>query len=154
MLMHKYIQPEFFHRFACLIYGLDKQLDKLEEEVKELRQALLERNIEHIEEEMADVEVCLPYFYLKFNHTKKQRVIEYSGRDDDPLTYIELWLHLFSFYKNDKTNNSIIYILDIATDMLCEAMFTIYNEYNLDMYKISEIRDQKKQRTVRRIIKK
>lgn len=153
MLMHKYIQPELFHRFMVLCKGTKHQLEKLKEEVEELRDALVSGDIDKIKEEVADVEVCLPYLYLCFKFTKKQRVIEYKG-GAEIMSYIEAWLNFYKFYKNHPTEYLTINILDIATSLLCESLFEVYNKYNLDMYEITEIRQAKKQRTIRRLFNK
>lgn len=150
MLMHKYIQPELFHRFMVLCKGTGYQLDKLNEEVEELRDALVSGDVDRIKEEVADVEVCLPYLYLCFKSTKRQRVIEYKG-GAEIMPYIETWLNLYKFHKNHQSEFLTVKILDIVTSLLCEALFEIYVKYDLDMYEITEIRQAKKQRTIRRL---
>ena len=147
----KVVKPELFHHAVMLFNGRKVQMDKVKEELLELKQALAEGNRDHIVEELADVEVVLPYLTMIYMsgyrfEIKRTGELDYSEVCD-------ILLIVFDYYLKTQMNVGIYGALIGVTQCLCESLFNVYAKYQITQEEIHDWKIKKKARTIARKVK-
>lgn len=148
--MVKQLKITAFHKIVRLYFGRQPQLDKVLEEVRELHKAVSSGNKKDIAEELADVELTLPYL--------KAICIPHATLRIEPQTSPEPFLSVsaivilaLTIMNKHGDNAFIIHILEIALMHYCRSLHTLYEEYGYTIKEIDDIVDYKKRRTLKRI---
>lgn len=149
--MVKIIKPELFHHAIMLINGIDKQIAKVKEELLELKQALAEGDRDHIVEELADVEVVLPYLIMTHMSGYKFEIIR-TGEYDYALI-CDILLKVYDLYNKSHKNVGAYKALIGLTQLLCESLYNIYAKYQITDEEIKQWKIKKKARTIARKVK-
>jgi len=148
--MVKKLKPELFHYVSTAIFSKSECFDKLSEEIIELQQAIESNNIQDIAEEMADVEICIPYMNRKMYLGKVEFKIENYFKRIDFKDSSDMVLQAIVLYKKYGANSITETLCCQSTHLMCGALYCLYKDYNIDVKLVDEIISFKKQRTIRR----
>jgi len=149
----KKIYPELFHFMSVSLHGKKTCYDKVNEEVRELYKALVDKDRDAILSELADVENVLPYLNRMYGYFDNTNVIRNEVYSMDALEIIEVWLHVYQMFQRYNVHKFMFQYFNETTKLLCYALHNIYAEYDIDNKEIDEIKDYKRQRTIKRRLK-
>lgn len=148
MVIRKIIKPELFHKGVMLLNGRIVQIDKVIEEMLELKEALDEKDREHIVEELADVEVTLPYLILTYMSGDKFEV-KRTGSYDYAVA-CDLLIICINLYRANTGNINLYNAMKGLTRHLCECLYNIYQQYEISFEEVDQWKIKKKARTLAR----
>lgn len=153
MIHKKELRKDIFHHTMICIFGREAQKAKVYEEVEELLEAIEKDSLENIKDELADVELCIPYLnsFIGVGFGKKWKIQPHGGKYADTLEVLRLWLYLYKMCIVE--DNLVLWnLIEDVTSLLCDTIYDIYVHYEIDPEEIDKIKEYKKGRTFRRAV--
>ena len=150
--MIKKIKPETFHLLSTTFYGKHECFAKLSEEIVELQQAIYNNDLENITEEMADVEICIPYLEKIMPASQDEYRIESCDRKIDFKDSSDMLLQAIGLYKKYNDIKAVVDLCSRSTQLMCHALYYLYKDYKISPHLVDDIKDFKKKRTILRRI--
>ena len=147
--MVKQLNKTMYHTIATLLYGRKAQLDKVVEELRELNTALSLNDRENIIEELADVELVLPYLKQIIGCPSKFEV-KHSGKRDYGFGAVVLMLSIDAYNSENLPSIHLNRVIDSIAVYVCQSLACIYSDYGINTRDVDEIKAQKMKRTLKR----
>lgn len=145
------IRYNLFHTTTITRYGLRHQVEKFIEEADELVEALRETDREHIVEELADVELTLPYIikpYLNYSSMSvKSLGVRMSIEDSTELIKLCVKLRM-----KHGSVRSLFTLLQQAVNYYVLSLSMIYEEHLISNEEVQDWKEEKMRRTLKRMI--
>lgn len=153
-MVMSHLKTSVFHSVMILYHGKDYQIGKVFEEIKELSDALREKNRDHIVEELADVEIVLPYLkkiYVYNAQLKIEPYPEFAYEYDDIAEVVLILMRFRAKYGDNKKINNL---LQDSLSLFCYALGDIYYKYDILPDEIEKWKEEKYRRCLKNIAKK
>lgn len=147
--MVKVLNKTPFHFIMVIKNGKNHQLNKLIEELNELSLALKSEDIESIKDELADVELTLPYLKQIISCPSKFK-IDNKGKLNYQFASAILQ-GLIRMKVEEKNQNFYLHsAIDAMAVYICNSLACIYIDYDIDPEEIEEIKRGKMKRSIMR----
>jgi len=150
----KELKPNIFHTVMLFSNGRTIQQEKIREEIRELAEALVIGDREHIVEELADVEIVIPYITKMFMPSDKFKIQDVPGIDFEYRDISEVVVALIDFrikYGDLKITRNL---LRQATFLLTASLHFIYVKYKIEREEVEAWKEEKYRRCLKNVAKK
>lgn len=141
-----------FHHTSSWLHGKKVCFDKVQEEITELRDALVSKDRDQILSELADVENVIPYLSKMYSYLSPKYQIKNDLHNMDILEVIDVWLHTYNMFTRHKEHHKMCIYFDQTTHFLCYALHNVYRDFDLTNDEVEEMKGFKRQRTIKRKI--
>lgn len=153
MVSRRLLKPTSWHYAVRLMYGNVAQIKKVIEELEELNLALAEGDKEHITEEVADVELVLPYIKIAYD-APAPFLVEHRGRMDYGLAS-KILIRLLELKLSERAvEYSLTKAIEAMAQYICCCLADICHSYSIKECDVDRYKEEKMRRTVKRTIKK
>jgi len=139
-----------FHYGMYFCQGKNTQLMKVVEEVIELREAIEENDIEHITEELGDVEIVLPYVSI-ITFCPKPLVIS-GGFTLEQHKLLSLMLENTLKLRHGSHYRYLDNMLDMITIAYANSLCSVYEKFKISENRVDEWKQEKYRRVVKGIL--
>lgn len=140
-----------FHYGMYFCQGKNTQLMKVVEEIVELREAIEENDIEHITEELCDVEIVLPYVSI-ITFCSKILSID-GGFNLEQHKLLSLMLENALRLRHTSHYRYLNNMIDMITMAYANSLCSVYESFNISENKVELWKHEKYRRTIKRTLK-
>lgn len=149
--MNRVIKKTMFHTAMCLRWGHDRQALKFIEEMGELNLALKEQDRMHIIEELADVELTMPYVFHLLPNFHQERINSCGIVYPYESAYNFASMAVTSRIKQGNIKN-LTQLLFEALTLLSISLSGIYLKHCITEREVDDWIKYKKRRTIKRAV--
>lgn len=146
------IEPTPFHYVMKIFRGTKHQCRKVIEELRELSEALDLEDRSLVMEELADVELVLPYLKITYTPNAVLKIRSASSMDYQMVS--DIFIRLLEFRMTSDCSPEICQSLSLLSSALCYSLYPIYIKYGITRDEINSIKEFKKKRTLFRLHQK
>lgn len=150
----KELKPSIFHTVMLFSYGRSPQQEKVREEIRELAEALAAGDREHIVEELADVEIVIPYLIKMFMPSESFKIQDIPGIDFEYKDISEVVVALIDFRVKYGDLKIIRRMLRDSIFVLSVSLHHIYVKYKISREEVEAWKEEKYRRCLKNVAKK
>jgi len=148
------VKSSTFHSLMILYHGKKPQIEKVVEELLELKEALKGFDRDHIIEELGDVEIVLPYLkkiFIPAINLKIEPYPEFVYKYDDICDLVVALIRMRQEYGDTKIVSNM---LRESVTILCHALGDIYYIHKILPDEVELWKEEKYRRCLKDIAKK